>query len=487
MTLAYRCYGMLDSRGRWRAWRFGPATSDVQSRLAAKAARDGQVAFASIQTFSAPRGGAGLTRWREVRQQYTGEGPLPHLAPLYFDVDAEGDLDKALLWARTLVEFFVEQLGLPQQTVRVWFSGSKGAHILVDATALGIEPGAMLTADMKTVALELVGQLAADSAADLSVDAAVYSLPRMLRLPDQANPRSGLYKVELSHHELFQLAADQVTDLARMPRGSIWTDNDVPDRPVPTAAAWWSAALARARKPREFRIKTAHVAGLKVRPDGYLIDELADASMPPCITGILDALVCTGNRNRCELQIACWARAAKLSSDKALPLLAAWTKQNRPELSPQNAEAKAASIVTSVYANAMYGFSCMAARAAVRGAGVVPQCDLCQAVRPHSLRQVFSLRVHHDAQWNPPLRIPLENARGLIARTVDNRIAACSADRAGNSAARRRKDPRRPCRPGRPRNEGRLCSAYARAGNADRRRPPDPRCQDALLAAGTKR
>ena len=487
MTLAYRCYGMLDSRGRWRAWRFGPATSDVQSRLAAKAARDGQVAFASIQTFSAPRGGAGLTRWREVRRQYTGEDALPHLAPLYFDVDAEGDLDKALLWARTLVEFFTVQLKLPKPAVRVWFSGAKGAHILVDAAALGIEPGVMLTADMKTVALGLAGQLAAESATDLSVDTAVYSLPRMLRLPDQANPRSGLYKVELSHHELFELTANQVTDLARTPRGSLWTPDDAPDGPAPKAVAWWSAALGRARTPREFRIKTAQIAGLKVRPDGYLVDELADASMPPCITGILGASVSPGDRNRCELQIACWAKAAKLPSDKALLLLAVWTKQNRPELSPQNAEAKAASIVGSVYANAAYGFSCMAARAAARRAGVVPQCDSCQAVRPHSLRQVFSLRVRHDAQWNSPLRIPLENARGLIARIIDNRIAACAADRAGGRAARRGQDPRRPGRPGRPRNEGRVCGAHARAGQADPRRPPGPQRQDTLLATGAKR
>jgi len=486
MTLAYRCYGTLDRRGRWRAWRFGPAKSDVQAHLVAEAAKAGHVLFASVQSFSAPSGVAGMTRWREVRGQYTGEGALPHLAPLYFDVDAEGDVDKALLWARTLVEFFVDQLGLPQQAVRVWFSGSKGAHVLVDAATLGIEPSTMLTSDMKAVALELAGQLAAESAAGLSVDSAVYSLPRMLRLPGQINPRSGLYKVELSHRELFQLAADQIADLARTPRGCLLTSADLPDGPVPNAADWWSAALARVREPREFRIKTAHVAGLKVRPDGYMVDELVDTSMTPCIAEILGAAVDTGSRNRCELQIACWAKAARLSRDRALSLLAAWTKRNRPELSPQNAETKASSIVASVYANATYGFSCMAARAAAHKAGVVPQCDSCQAVRPHSLRQVFSLRVRHDAQWDPPLRIPLENARGLIARIVDSRIAACSADRAGDGAAWGRQNTRRSGRPVRPRNEGRLCSAHARTGHPDRRRPPGPRCQDALLATGAQ-
>ena len=460
MILAYRCYGMLDSRGRWRAWRFAPAAPDVQARLVAEATQAGHVMFASVQTFLAPRGVAGMTRWRQVREQYTGENALPHLAPLYFDIDCDGDLDKALLWARTLVEFFVEQLGLPEQLVRVWFSGSKGAHILVDAAALGIEPSSMLTADMKAVAMELVRHLTAQGVPDMTVDRTVYSLPRMLRLPDQVNPKSGLFKVELRHRELFRFTTDQITDLARMPRGSLWSADELPVGPVPAAAEWWSKAVARAREPREFRIRTAEVAGLRVRPDGYVVDELMDPAMPSCIAGMFIAAVSPGSRNRVELQIACWAKGAKTPFDQALTLLAAWTTANRPELSPENARAKAESIVRSVYGNASYGFSCIAARSAARAVGVACQCEACRAVRPRSLRQVYSLRVRHDAQWNPPLRIPLEDARGITARIIDRRVAACRADRPGRRATRRRQDPRGPARPGRTRDTGRLCGTH---------------------------
>jgi len=403
----YRCYGMMDSRGRWRAWRFGPATVEVQCQLEAEARRAGQAAFASVQTFTAPRGVDGMTRWRSVREQYTGDSALPHLAPLFFDVDCDGNLDKALLWTRTFVEFFVTQLHLPEPAVRVWFSGSKGAHILVDPLTLGIEPSATLTADIKTVALELVQQLTTQGVPDLSVDSSVYSLPRMLRLPDQVNPRSGLFKLELRHGELFQFTADRIVDLARMPRGSLWSVADLPTDPIPAAALWWSAALARAQQPRKFRIKTAQVTGLKVRPDGHVVDELIDPSMPSCIAGMVGATVGPGSRNRCELQIACWAKAAKMPFDKALSLLGAWTCRNRPELSAENARTKAESVLRSVYSNTSYGFSCIAARSAARAVGVIPKCDSCRAVRPRSLRQVYSLRVRHDGQWNPPLRIPL--------------------------------------------------------------------------------
>lgn len=461
MSQGYRCYGLMDNRGRWRAWRFGPATDEVQRAMEIEARRAGQVLFASVQTFAAPADDSiGLAFWRQVREQYTGDIALPHLAPLYFDIDAEGDLNKALLWARTLVEFFITQLGLPEPAVRVWFSGSKGAHILVNPVALGIEPSATLTADMKTVALELVWHLAAQGATDMNIDRAVYSLPRMLRLPDQINPKSGLLKIELRHQELFRLTTDEVIDLARQPRGSLWSADDLPNEPVPAAAQWWSKALASAREPRDFRIRTAEVAGLKVRPDGYVVDELATADMPPCIAGMVQAAASPGSRNRVELQIACWAKGAKLTFDKALALLAAWTTANRPELSAENAQAKAESIIRSVYGNASYGFSCIAARSAARAVGVARSCDVCQAVRPRSLRQVYSLRVRHDAQWNPPERISLEDARGLTARIIDRRVAACRADRSGETADRRRQDPRGPARGSQARDAGRLCSSH---------------------------
>jgi hypothetical protein len=450
----------MDGRGRWRVWRFGPATAEIQHQLEAEARRAGQVLFASVQRFAAPVDTTGMALWRKVREQYTGENALPHLAPLYFDIDCDGDLSRALMWARALVESFVVRLGLSEPAVRVWFSGSKGAHILVDPVALGIEPSATLTVDIKTVALDLVQHLAAQGATAMNIDRAVYSLPRMLRLPDQINPKSGLFKIELRHCELFAVSAGKITDLAQQPRGDLWSADDLPDRPVPAAAQWWAKALARAREPREFRIRTAEVAGIKVRPDGYVVDELATSDMPSCIAGMVQASASPGTRNRVELQLACWAKGAKLPFDKSLALLSGWTMANRPELSADNARAKAGSIVRSVYGNASYGFSCIAARSAARVVGVACPCDGCQVVRPRSLRQVYSLRVRHDTHWNPPERISLEDARGLTARIIDRRIAACRADRPGETADRRRQDPRGPARAGQARDAGRLCGSH---------------------------
>ena len=483
MKDAYRCYAAMDDRGRWRAWRFGPATPEVQARHVDEAARAGHVAFASVQRFAPPQDAGGTVRWRRVRQQYHGPGALPHRAPLYFDVDA-GDLEQAFVWTRTLVEFFTANLELPAPAVRVWFSGSKGAHILVDPTALGVQADPALTLDLKAVALELAGHLAADGAEDVRIDPAVYSLPRMLRLPDQVNPKTGLYKIELRHEELLRETAQQLADRARQPRGRLWSPAELPGSPIPAAARWWAGALARARRPREFRMRTAQVAGCKVRPDGYVADELLDQAMPSCIEGLLAATPQPGARNRCELQIACWAKAAKHSQARALSLLAEWTRRTRPELAPPNAEAKAASIVRSVYAGPAYDFSCTAARAAARAVGVAPDCDACQAVRRRDPRRLHSLRLHHDRQWSPPRRISLEEGRALVARELDQRIAAAQAAGADHGAGRQRQDPRGPAGAGPPRDPGGVRGAHPRVGDAGSGGSRSAERHDALLAAG---
>jgi hypothetical protein len=430
----------------------------------AEAADARHVLFASVQRFASPSNLAGTTWWRKVRDQYTGENALPHIAPLYFDIDCDGDLDRALVWARELVTFFTDELHLPRATVRVWFSGSKGAHVLIDATALGIKPSPTLTADMKLVALDLIQYLAAHGAPEMQIDSSVYSLPRMLRLPGQMNLKSGLYKVELSHDELMRCSADQITTLATKPRGALWSDDDLPQRPLHEASEWWASTLARVRQPREFRIKTAQVAGLKVRPDGYVVDELTSSAMPSCIKSIFDATVPAGGRNRCELQIACWAKAAKLPYAKALALLSAWTDRNRPELSADNAHRKADSIIRSVYRNASYGFSCAAARVAARSAGTSetePNCEDCPVVQRRQQRQLHSLRVRHDDQWSPRHRITLEQSRGLIARAIDDSVAGGGSGALSDRAAGGRQDACGDRIAGPPRHAGGVCRTHA--------------------------
>ncbi|HOI53666.1 MAG TPA: hypothetical protein PLP01_00280 [Phycisphaerae bacterium] len=349
--------------------------------------------------------------------------------------------------------------------VRIWFSGSKGLHILVHPAALGIEPSAGLTSDMKRIVANLVQRLEAEGCPELPVDSAVYSLPRMLRAPNQVNPRSGLYKIELTHEELLRLTADQIKALAAEPRPSPWPDDRSPPALSPTAAAWWSAEIGRLRETREFTCRTAELTGRKVRPDGFVVDELVDHEMPDCIRRLAGATVAPGNRNRAELQLACWALAARRPQAWATRLLSAWAARNRPELTVDGCRVKAASVVAAVYGRSGYGFSCAAARTAARAAGLEPECAACRTVRQPMLQTLHSLRLNHDEGWTAPERITLHDARARTAASIDRFIAGI-ASRTGAAAAGDRQDPHRRARPGRPRHSRPVRHADARTGRA---------------------
>jgi len=458
----YRCSGLMDSRGRWGSWRFGPSTPCELASLEREAALRKKVLFLSAQTFAPPPEGRPACRWRQAREHYVADDALPHLVPLYFDIDCAGDLDKALLAGRCLVAFLTHRLELSEEAVRIWFSGSKGLHILAHPAALGIEPSRALTADMKRIVAALVARLETEGCPELAVDSAVYSLPRMLRAPNQQHPKSGLYKVELTHDELMTLTADEIRALAVEPRPPLWPGDHAPAL-SPAAAAWWSTELTRLRETREFTRRTAELTGRKVRPDGFVVDELVTADMPDCIRQLAGTLVSPGNRNRAELQLACWALAAGRPEDWASRLLAAWALRNRPELSADGCRAKAESVARAVYGRTGYGFSCAAARTATRAAGLDPGCETCRAVRRPALRILHSLRRHHDEGWTAPERITLHDARARIADFVDSFIGS-AAGAPGAHVAGNRQNLRRPAGSGRPRGPRPLRHADARTG-----------------------
>lgn len=461
-TRGYRCYGFLDSDGRWRPWRFAPATRRAMEEATRYARKRGLVLFVSVQIFPPPVGFAGLCRWKEVDGQYKGEAALPHGTPLYFDIDAEGDIEKALALVRSLAGFFTATLALPPDAVRVWFSGSKGFHLLVSPTAMGIEPSPTLTSDMKAVALGLCRRLHDDGAPDLEPDRAVYSLPRMLRAPDEVNPKTGLHKVELHHEELLHLTPQQIAELARASRGNLWQSSLWEMPPVAPATAWWADQLRRVQEPRRFRRRTAELTGEQVRPDGFVVDELLSPDIPDCVRQILSAIVTPGRRNRCELQVACWGKGAGRTLTETIDILARWVRANRSELTAAEADRKAESVARSVYVGSHYGFSCAASRLAAQDSGLIVNCAGCRAVRRRALKQLASLREGENAEWVPTARIELEDARARIAGSLGQFFDELAGrDLPRDDAAGDGEDLPGPAPARRTRGSRRLCGAHA--------------------------
>ena len=77
-----------------------------------------------------------LPRSRNTQMRKKTEGE-DFLAPLYFDLDYSENPAVAQKEAIKLVEFFTGELDIQEQDLHIYFSGSRGFHILVDERALG--------------------------------------------------------------------------------------------------------------------------------------------------------------------------------------------------------------------------------------------------------------------------------------------------------------------------------------------------------------
>lgn len=161
---------------------------------------------------------------------YNGPSWTPWL-PL--DVDREGDLPAALEDARRLTVLLTGELRIREDDLLVFFSGSKGFHLLLPAACWTPQPGL----HFHRVARNLAAALA--DRANATIDAGIYDRVRCFRAPNSRHPKTGLHKRRLSTDELLHLAADRIVETAKRP-----AEFEIPEptyRSEPLAALWHDA------------------------------------------------------------------------------------------------------------------------------------------------------------------------------------------------------------------------------------------------------
>lgn len=389
----YRCYAVLKPTGRYTGWRFDLAENEHHHRREAR--KVGGVALASAQRFPRLPNQQGGMRWktragrRGAEERFRGKEALPIWSPFYLDIDAAESPERALVYTRAAVAWFRDILELPEGDIRIWFSGSKGFHVFTNPHALGIEPAADLTRRIfRPVVKRLHQELVRQGAPDVEPDLSAYSLPRLLRLPGEKNPKSDLYKTELSFWELQSLSLDDIRDLAQEPRE--FTAHPGSTEALPKASAWWSGEINRIREDGEYRKRAAAITGISEPSDPAPV--FATRELPTCIRTMLTVRAPPGQRNRLELQLACWARSTGRTEAQTNRLLAPWSIRNRPEKSPSYATRETGGVIRAAWAHG-YGFSCTAASNALRHIGHDVDCDACTAVTRKRKRTVSALRI----------------------------------------------------------------------------------------------
>lgn len=119
------------------------------------------------------------------------------IGPMYIDLD--GDISNEEGYqnvkqdALSAISYINTHLKVPKEYIRIYFSGSKGFHLIIPHNVFGIQPCKDLNSKYKKIALEINSHTL-----NKTVDTRIYDKKRLIRLPHSINGKTGLYKVPLT-------------------------------------------------------------------------------------------------------------------------------------------------------------------------------------------------------------------------------------------------------------------------------------------------
>lgn len=168
---------------------------------------------------------------------------------LAFDIDREGDLEAATRDARKLAAFVADRWRLEGDELLLFFSGSKGFHLLAPLAAAGSPPPSIDFADTsRRLAEHLSGTVG------VKIDRSIYDRQRLFRSPNSRHPKTGLRKRPITFDELLAVKPSAIRERAREPQA---VELPPPPRPADQAVADWRQAAEEAASRHATRSKTS--------------------------------------------------------------------------------------------------------------------------------------------------------------------------------------------------------------------------------------
>lgn len=254
--------------------------------------------------------------------------------------------------ATRLIHYFMEKFDLSEDEIRVYFSGSKGFHVLVNPAVLGIQPDKRLHRVFKLIATNLESQLGLQSLDTASI----YGTGRMLRMVNSVHHKSGLFKVELYHAELkddLKKIITPVGGLAKTPRPELYPADQVEYVLNQSAHDWFLAQY------------DAYEESEKLQSDRVTLKDEVLSKMdgvPVCVQFILErGILKSGDRNKATMALASYYKDIGWPIQDTTAELCEWVKRipkSFTSSNPSEVQASTVGCVKTVYQDDKYHFGC---------------------------------------------------------------------------------------------------------------------------------
>jgi hypothetical protein len=249
---------------------------------------------------------------------------------LDYDIEDSEDKEKSFDIIRNdaikAVKYIKVIFDIDNKDIRIYFSGSKGIHLIVPKEYFNVQPHKNLNMIFRLMA-EDIKRLCQLSTIDLRV----YDKVRLWRMPNSKHQKTGFYKVPLTFEELTKLSFDNITQLADAPR-SLGLE-EIQIRP-----------LQRAQNEYRNYVKKLEDFLNKPKFNGKI--ETTLNFVPPCIEYLLNNQLGKGQRNDTTALLASFLRQSGYKFDEVVATLLDW---NDKYVSPAMDEREIKITVESIF------------------------------------------------------------------------------------------------------------------------------------------
>jgi len=261
-----------------------------------------------------------------------------HYLPI--DIDAK-DLEyarEAAVAARAVIH---DRMGLDAKGMKIYFSGNKGFHFMIDSRAFAAKPSERMHLYFAELRKTIAEQMPAYGE---TIDHQIKDGVRLWRLPNTRNAKSGLFKVQLLSDEL-EGSVSEIRDLAKEQRQQWDTDRTglIPLYDLkPSREAIEQYRDARQKADARQKRTLDHYA------------PRTNSRMCDAKQRIYNSHIEPGERNNCAIILASHFRNEGKSELTTQEMMSEWNARNSIGL----AEYELANVVRSAYRSTLYDFGC---------------------------------------------------------------------------------------------------------------------------------
>lgn len=260
---------------------------------------------------------------------------------LDYNINNKEDYLKLKDDAITVFTFFTAILGIDKKSIKIYFSGNKGFHFVIDKDVMNIKPRKDLNKVFKSMAEEIKKITRFQS-----VDTQIYDSRRLFRIENSVNSKSNLYKIPLTYIELQSFDIEDIIEIAKKPRY------------VNLYTIKYSKKAENFLKKHINIIEEQHkkTEENKNKINEYIKNriEVTSKNITPCIKYILINGATEGYRNNSATALASFFMQKGYTKEETIEIIKEW---NTEKCCPKIEEHEIKTLVESVYKH-VYKYGC---------------------------------------------------------------------------------------------------------------------------------